>query len=190
MQTSQRRWRRAGPALGIVLLALALGATPVAAGDDHHGTYGVHALIDTEAYPAVTCDYPDAIINNIRAIRIRKPIVYGVDRTSGVDRQIVGWRYQIFASTPPDEDFLLVYTSPAAKATATDGYNAQWSNRRYTIPDPTAFHKYRVAIKMIWYWPSATQVEGSALHMPVQYRIRFADGSTSPGADHCDYSWG
>lgn len=190
MQRSRTGGHRIGLALAIVVLLSMVGASPAAAGGEHTGTYGVHALSDTEAYPGVTCNYPDPFDNTVRDLRIRAPIVYGVDRTSGTDAQTVGWKYQIFRTSEPNHDtYALAYTSPPMKATATDRYNAQWPGVRYTIANPAEAHKYLVRIKMIWYWPTASQPQGTALHAPIYYRY-LINGTPSGSLGECGWTTG
>ncbi len=90
--------------------------------------------------------------------------MYARSRTSGVDHQIVGWRWEL-----RDESFALVDHGSFEKADATDKRPAAFSNQTIDMtgrPDETWF----VAIRMRWYRPgSSSQVQGTARHFVRNY---------------------
>lgn len=173
--------RRSGIAILLALTAAAtVGAGPALAGapigdptfGPHTGTYGLHALVDTFEYPAARCVYGSD--NLLKSIRIRKPIIYGVDRTSGTDTQTVGWRYRIeyqdVATAGGYANWPDWYVSPIVKTTASDAHNAQFQLRTFTFGGGVSSHTYyRVSMEMLWYYPNSTTLNGKAVHLPNYY---------------------
>lgn len=176
---------RVGPALLLVLALSLLGVAPATAGTlppptpvgPHTGNYGVHGLIDNTDFTGVVCVYPDG--NHLTQLRVRPPIIYAFDRTAGTDSQTVGWFFRgQYADTgiPAETDWHDFFKSPTVKVTATDAYNAQWTNRSVTIPFPTETHiRYRASVKMLWYRTDGTAVDGSAIHLPRYYGYKVGD---------------
>jgi len=166
-------WRRLASGILAAIVAMSLGASPVAAipPTAHSGNYGVHTLVDTSSYPGVTCVYPDA--NHLGSFKIRAPIVFAFDRTPGVDTEHVAWKFFIDYSDDPDGSQVWHNLDSSAyfTSTATDRENAHWSNRAYHLAslDHTW---YRAYIKMAWDYPTVGQLDGSAVHTPVWYRVK------------------
>jgi hypothetical protein len=150
------------------LVALVVAASPAAA-NSHAGNVAVHALIDTEQFPGVTCVFRVTPDDYLQRIRVRAPIVYAFDRTAGTDTQWVGWRYRIQSSSN-GTDWADVQggTSAFVKAKATDGYNAQWTSRVWDVPQPPV-GLFRVIVAIRWYSPTSGHVDGHALLSPVYY---------------------
>jgi hypothetical protein len=170
--------RSTGVGLVAVAAVTIVGAGPALAGmgdptfGPHTGNYGLHTLIDTPEYPAARCEYgPD---DKLKRIKIRRPIVYGADRSGGTDTQTVGWRYRIEYvdqmtaggySNWPD-----LYVSDIKKASASDLHNAHFKPRTYTFGSGVSNHSfYRVSIEAIWYYPSSTNKDAKAVHLPNYY---------------------
>jgi hypothetical protein len=168
-----RNWRFIVPTMLAAVVTMTLGVAPLAAAPPtaHSGNYGVHTLVDTSSYPGVTCVYPDA--NHLGSFKIRAPIVYAYDRTPSVDTEQVAWKFFIDYSDDPDPSQVWhsLDSSAYAPGTATDRENAHWPNRAYHLAslDHTW---YRAYIKMVWYFPTAGQLDGSAVHTPVWYRVK------------------
>jgi hypothetical protein len=148
----------------VALLALpgaALADTPVA----HSGTYGPHYLTDTAEYPGASCHYNSNI--TLDRVRVRPPVIYAVDRGTGVDAQWVGWQIIVRGRGLNDSDYHVVSVSAVQKAVAYDNKPAV-----FTIRNAAVFHiDVKVAIKMIWYKPGAPNtIQGWARHRVDSYR--------------------
>jgi hypothetical protein len=162
--------------LGIMTAAAAF-AVPVAAGTlpgPHDvGPVGRHVLIDNEEYPGANC-LTDA--TDLERIRVRRPIVFARSRTSRVDSQTVGWRWEL-----RDQTFALVDQGPVEKATASDQRAAGFRPAVVDMigrPDGQWF----ISVRMLWYRPGTTRVvEGSATHFVRLY----ARNGTFRGAAGC-----
>ncbi len=149
----------------------------------HSGHYGAHDLIDVAEYPEARCIYSTTSEDTLRTLTIRAPIVYASSRVSGTHAQTVGWRYRIQyndGDVNSSADWHDLSTSTIVKASATGGYNAQWSGRTYTFADPGTHESYRVAIDMFWYWPSSSHQDGKAVHVGQLYDVFFGsdEGTT------------
>jgi len=177
--------RRALPALLGVAMALLVGAAPASAKPT--GQYGVHFLIDSEEYPAVSCVYvgADQILSEIR---VRPPIVFAHDAGPGTDTQPVGWRYKIQWSDLAARGTVWhpFFISPIVTATATDHRNATFAPRSHTFGAHVQDHPlYRVLYELSWFDPSASTVTGFSRLGPVFYRIATPgnDPQVSPNSD-------
>jgi hypothetical protein len=146
------------------------GTTPTPPPPGHLDIYGVHSLIDDSEYPGVTCLYNNTISDDfLYKIIVRQPIVFGFDRTGGIDTQTVGWNYTIQWSGDNSTWHKLV-TSATAKATGSDAANAAWQPRSYTFPARPTHPQYRVLVRMFWYHPGASTRDGLATHFVTYYR--------------------
>ncbi len=149
---------------GIVALGAALsviGGTGAATADSavHSGSYGRHYLADTREYPGVRCAYDDR--NVLDTIRVQAPFVFARDRSSSRDSQTVGWRVQIVGEDGQGDP--MVYESPIRTAVGYDDTAAGFTARTFAL-DYHAGSPYEVRIKMYWYKPGTTTVQGSAFH--------------------------
>lgn len=135
----------------------------------HSGNYGLHSLIDNGEYPGVTCVYNNTKDNDfLRSMVVRAPIVYAVDRTSGVDTQTVGWKYTI-QYTSDNTTWHPLVTSTLVKATATDHANARFGSRTYDF-GPFPSYSYRVVVHILWFYPTSSVKNGTAAHLVTYYR--------------------
>lgn len=135
----------------------------------HSGNYGVHTLIDNGEYPGTTCVYYNTQSNDfLRSMVVRPPIVYAVDRTSGVDTQTVGWKYTI-QYTSDNTTWHPLATSTLVKATATDHTNARFGSRTYDFA-PFPPYAYRVVVHILWFYPTSSVKNGSAAHLVGYYQ--------------------
>jgi hypothetical protein len=153
------------------LVALIVAASPAAAETPgpHSGNVGVHALIDTNQFPGVTCVFHTTPDDLLHRIKVRAPIVYAYDRTTGTDTEWVGWRFRIQTSTNgTDWTDAPGGVSSFVKVQATDQYNAQWSTRVYVVPQPPA-GSYRAVVNIRWYYPTASHVDGRSVRYPTYY---------------------
>jgi hypothetical protein len=163
-----------------IMTAVAAFAVPAAAGSlpgpDDIGLVGRHALFDNEEYPGANCltDGPE-----LERIRVRRPIVFARSRTSRVDSQTVGWRWEL-----RDQTFALVDQGPIEKATASDQRAASFRPAVVDMsgrPDGQWF----ISVRMQWYEPGTTSaVEGTATHFVRQYARNgtFRSATGCPGA--------
>jgi hypothetical protein len=152
-------------ALGLALTSLALGGvlltgaplvsadTPLAEG----GQRGVHFLQDTNpANRGADCQRTAA--GSLKAITIRPPVMYAVNRTSQIDRQMVAWQAQVIRA----DTGAVVAASAIAAAPAADNVPAVFAP--VTFQGPWAPGAYRARVRMAWYTPGANIVEGTSLH--------------------------
>jgi hypothetical protein len=129
---------------------------------------GRHVLIDTQEFPGANCR--TVSVGDLGSIRVRRPVMYARNRTSGTDHQIVGWRWELH-----DASMTRIDQGTFEKADATDKRPAAFSNRTVDMsgrPEGTYF----VSIRMRWYKPgSSTTIQGTARHFVRDYG---SDGST------------
>lgn len=172
-----RTRRRLLPALAGIAMAIFVGAAPVSAKPT--GQYGVHQLVDSEEYPAVTCVYV-GIDQVLSKIKVRAPIVFGSNRGPGEDSQPVGWRYKIQWSDLIARGTVWhpFYVSPMDTAMATDRHNAAFVPRSHTFGPHVQDHDlYRVIYELSWFLPEVDDQVGFSRLDPVYYRI------ATPGND-------
>jgi len=158
--------------LAVLPIALALAASPMAAADPSDtGNVGVHTLIDNTEYPAVTCIYhnPGDLLYKMK---VRPPIMFAFDRTGGTDTQTVGWRFRIQRATTASgsTDYAPFYTSLKWKTITTDRRAAQLVGHGYVFASQTPGFRYRVAYDLYWYYPTASTVDGKAVHFNTYYK--------------------
>lgn len=150
----------------LAVLATALGGPASASGTGH---YGPHYLRDNDEFGGARCVYPEPW-TALDRIRIRPPSVYAYDRTAQNDVQTVGWRVVLEAST----DRLtwgVAAPGPIAKATATESIDAAFTPVTIYLPAGPVTEYFRIRIKMYWYYPNATTIDGRADHLVTFYEI-------------------
>jgi hypothetical protein len=156
------RGRGTAAAVAVLLALAVLPTTSVATVSDptygpHTGQYGLHWLLGSREYPTFTCNYDQSGL--LRQIKIRRPIVFAVDRRAGsTDHQQVGWRYTIEHEAG---DGASVYTnwpdeaaSTIIKAFATDLDPAPFRPRKFTFQHTNTDGQhflYRVSYTLFWY---------------------------------------
>jgi hypothetical protein len=138
----------------------------------HHsdGGYGVHSLVEESGddIGGARCVY-DSIL---RRIRVRFPVMYARDRTSGVDKQVVGYRIVIQSSDVSADGpwtTLAGSASPISTVRTSDQHIAHLPSKSYTFAPGVAENRvfWRALVRMYWYKPgSSTVVEGRADHAP------------------------
>src|SRR4029077_19234034 len=87
-------------ALVLAVAAIAVpGATALAVGEAAdppdpvvHGKVGAFAIVDTTEYAGLALEDQALALDSIK---VRRPIVYARDRTSAVDHQETGWRWEL-----------------------------------------------------------------------------------------------
>jgi hypothetical protein len=177
--------------------AAAGSVDPAISGDPtygpHTGNYGVHILLDSNEYPGANCIYGTDHL--LKKITFRRPIVFGADRSGGVDTQWVGWRPTIeyYDGTPPNfySNWPDLHVGSLTKKQATDAYNAQWLPSAYQFGsfDVSQHDYYRVSHTMLWYYPSSTHQDGKAVHTPFWYTYSFGDGMKGHSANPNGCFW-
>jgi hypothetical protein len=177
--------RRILPALLGVAMALLIGAAPASATPT--GKFGVHLLVDSEEYPAVSCIYVgvDQILSDIR---VRPPIVFAYDAGPGTDTQPVGWRYKIQWSDLVARGTVWhpFFISSVVSAMATDHRNAAFTPRSHSFGPHVQDHTlYRVIYELSWFDPSGSTETGFSRLDPEFYRIVTPgnDPQVSPNSD-------
>jgi hypothetical protein len=178
-----------------VQLACNESYTTLAAGESgtQTGQVGVHMLIDTNEYPGVTCWFrPFNPRDDLKRIEVRPPVVYARNHGSGIDAQIVGWRFRIQARDYDSEPgpWFDVYESTIVKAPATDGHNAQWSARSFKIADGTAHYDWRAVVVALWFSRSDGSTVGKATMHPQHQLTAWADQRYTYDAGDCGTTLG
>jgi hypothetical protein len=164
-----RRPRRRWLALAVLPLALALVTAPTTAADPADtGNVGVHTLIDTTEYPAVSCIYDVGYL--LTKMKVRPPIIFAFDRTGGTDTETVGWRFRIQQTPNGFATYTPYYTSPKWKAVTTDRRAAPLVGHGYTFAPQVSGYRYRVLYDLYWYYPGATTLDGKAVHLNTYYK--------------------
>jgi hypothetical protein len=162
--------KRRGAGLLVVAIAVLLAAAPLdtsAAAPSGHA--GAHVLIDSPMWPGATCYYPLTHDDFVHRVRVRAPIVYAYDATSGVDTQWVGWWFHVQQSTDGLSWHELVGAKThVVKAKASDGYNAQWAPQHLALP-ADQYNRYRVVLSLRWYGPGGTRIVARATMSPTNY---------------------
>lgn len=156
----------------MLFLATVLAATTAMATGTASGNTGPYHVVDSQGTPGVICVYPSLEIDFIKKIKIHAPKVWAFNRTQSVDRETVGWRYQIqYAPNgfPQAGDWQTVVTSTFEKATATDSQKASWQNRTYVFPDYGSAGAYRVKIQIRWFHPGPSHTDGKVTQLLAYY---------------------
>ena len=166
--------RRGRSVVGSAVLALAsvvlLGSSVLATINPdspylwHH--YGVHLLIDDDrGYRGASCHYSGSGVQTLDRIHVRRPIAFGYDRSHANDHQYVGWSAQVQGTNDiPDfstSSWVDVKKSPLQKAWTSEVQPAAFLPVQVAISNP-AYLYYRVVVKMFWYYPTKTKVDGKA----------------------------
>jgi hypothetical protein len=166
-------------AVAAPLLALLLGAAPVAAGGvalpptGTKGAYGAFGLVDTVDYPGARCIYTEPSLGSqlLTRIKVRPPIVYARDRGPGTDTQVVGWWFDVWTV----HDLVLgtwgkVFQSEFRTATATDTRNAHLGAVSWTVSrDANPSTYYLVRVVMLWLPKGPKPPTGSAVVLVAHY---------------------
>lgn len=172
-------FRRAVLGIALGLATVLVGSSSAAAGllaDEPYrwGNYGVHLLIAEEPYEAARCNYDTG--GNLTGFKIRRPIAFAFDRTNNIDHQYVGWQFVIQGTNDADlylGTYTTVFASSIKKVWTSEQQPAAFLPRKYVLSSPT-YTAYRIIVKMFWYYPSATKVDGKVFWVPEKYE----DGTT------------
>ncbi len=162
-------------ALSVVMVA---GPTSAhAAGDDdtHRGHAGRHAFGDSEMRPRALCMYappaPTAVVDvasEFVGVVVRPPKMAAIDRTLGVDRARVAWRF-VLQEKLGDDQWQRVKRSPLQITRTSEHHAAHFSRMKVRYDgDPAA--EYRVKTKAIWL-KSGPRRAGVATHIVDFYRV-------------------
>lgn len=174
-------------ALLTCVLATCLAVTvplSTASADVATGNFGVHMLVDTDEFPAVRCVYPDTQ-SPPDTFKVRPPIMFAVDRTSGIDAQTMGWRFKVSGRNLSTEPFTDVFASPVTKATGTDRANATFTQGVYHRPSGVVWEEWRVVYDLRWYYPTASQQDGRVTLKANWYLQKVPDQPGSPPEGSC-----
>lgn len=165
-------------AAAISVLALLLSGTTALADTElgHTGKVGAHMLRDTLDTPGMECHYqarPEPQIGeDLVSFTVRAPKVFARNKTSGLDRGRVGWRF-IIDQAPNNAGqpgaWTRFYKSRVWKANATDSQFASFSSKNASPTIGSADLFFRVRIKMFWYRGDGSTV-GKAVHLVDYYR--------------------
>jgi len=168
-----------------MLVVLALAASPALAdtGAGHTGKVGTHSLLDTADKPGATCTYKDKNVHDVPfslvSVRVRPPIVFARNVSSGVDQQKTGWRFSIERRVFSSAIWSPVFASGTQRASATDSSAASFTSMTGKPPLPTEAADYRVKVTTLWFRNGTT--EGSAADFVGFYRRVSPDGSQVVG---------
>jgi hypothetical protein len=172
------RVRAVAIALGTAL-AIALtpaGATTVAGPPTHppfptaSGNFGVFSLIDNPTFAGAICYWHSGSHPSLYKITVRRPIVFASSRVSGTTSQKVGWRYQVEYSSDAT-NWSVIATSPIVKSTATRQREAFWLPRTFTFNTVPTDGYYRIKVRLLWYWPNTSTVDGTGTAYPQYYDV-------------------
>jgi hypothetical protein len=167
------RVRAGAIALGTALvIALTPGGAGTLAGPTTHppyltasGHFSVVALIDNPTYAGEVGYWHSGTHPSLYKLFVRRPIVFASSRVSGNTSQTVGWRYQIEYSTD-EANWSVIASSPVFKSTATRGQEASWQDRVHDFASRPANGYYRVKVRVFWYWPNSTTLDGNGTLYP------------------------
>ena len=158
-----RRWGVAGfvAAIGLVLASSPALATEIS----HSGKIGGHQLNDGPGNPGMICAYDDGTDDLVGFEEIRPPTIWSRDKTTGRDKQKVGWRFTIQRKRN-NGAWKEFYKSSVMKANAWDDQSAFFLtvtplNIMVPIDINPDHSSYRLRITQYWY--KAGSVVGTAL---------------------------
>ena len=142
--------------LGAVVLALVLGAQPVAAARilKDTGTQGYYELYDEMGGPrGANCLYKQGTYE-LGAISVRPPLMHGNYAT----KTKVQWRFKIRRqSVSPGAAFKTIYTSTWQTDKANDAIPADdFTRRKWSAPtNPTG--RFQVLVELRWWYQGAVE---------------------------------
>lgn len=172
----EKRARRRGRlAMAAWLATLLIGASfcaggPVALADielGHDGLTGRHRLADMYDSPGAVCDIvlPGRDSLGETWLRVNPPIMFAINRTSGVDEQQVGWRATVSALNEDTGAWRVVRRSAMTRTVATDKLASYFNGQGWLAGFPLARATYTVSVEMVWYDPDdPRRIEGQATH--------------------------
>lgn len=150
-----KRVRRLGRlATGVWLATLVMGASlcggvPVALADTelgHDGLTGRHRLADMGDAPGAVCDIvlPGRDSLGETWLRVNPPIMFAINRTSGVDEQQVGWRATVSALNETTGAWQVVRRSAMTRTMATVQLASYFNGQGWLAGFPLARHVHRL----------------------------------------------
>lgn len=170
--------------VALTSLALVAVAVPAAAhtgdGDTHRGKVGRHAFTDSEFKPGARCIYrkatTDVAVDEIVAgrelagVSARPPKVAAKNRTRGVDRQPVAWRF-VLQEKVGDGEWTKVKRSRTQVRRANDRRAAAFT-RLAVRYDGNPEAEYRVKTKAFWLSKrNPLKTIGAAAHLVNYYKV-------------------
>lgn len=154
-------WISAG-VVGLLLATAGIATADTELG--HRGRVGRHHLRDTATHPGALCWTP-AETDPVGRVVVRPPVVFAIDRTAGVDRQLVGWQARLQRETT--DGWKTVDRSALLFARATDEEAAHFERTQFRLRHPGT---YRVRVLMVWRRDAEPHIVGAALHEVDFYR--------------------
>jgi hypothetical protein len=176
--------RRTATAFLVVLFAVLAFAVPGTADTplSHRGKFGVHYLADSREFPGTACAYSDE--QTLLGVRVRDPFVYARNRSPGLDRQRVAWRFIVQERLDETADWSDFARSHIQRGVATDQQVADFHPMGMKL-DSTPGAQYRVLVRMYWLVPGHVRpgIDGVATHRVDWYRLPdHGVGDHCPGA--------
>jgi hypothetical protein len=167
-----------------VVAALVLSAGPAMATEiSHSGRIGFHQLNNGPNNPGMVCAYDESTDDLVGFESVQPPTIFSRDKTSGRDKQKVGWRFAILRkhNNKPWKSF---YQSSIVKADAWNDQSAFFLYRTPTnIMVPLQIFpnhdSYKLRITQYWYTPSGA-VAGTALSQADTIAEAYQEGSSNP----------
>jgi hypothetical protein len=165
-----------------VVAALVLSAGPAMATEiSHSGKIGFHQLNDRPDNPGMVCAYDNDSDDLVGFEAVMPPTIWSRDRTSGRDKQKVGWRFTILRkhNNKPWRSF---YQSSIVKAFAWDDQSAYFLyrsplNLMVPVQEFPNHDSYKVRITQYWYRADGS-VAGTALSQVDVIAEAYQDSNT------------
>jgi hypothetical protein len=162
-------------AAGVWLATLVIGASlcsgmPVALADmelGHDGLTGRHRLADMYDSPGAVCDIvlPGRDSLGETWLRVNPPIMFAINRTSGVDEQQVGWWATVSVLNEEAGAWQVVRRGAMTRTIATDQLASYFNGQGWLAGFSLARATYAVSVEMVWYDPDdPRRIEGRATH--------------------------
>ena len=160
-----RRRVRSIPFIAVAALAMAFPAT-VAADTEmgHSGLTGTHRLRDAAGYPGARCGYYNEKTFFLAEIRVRPPVMFARNSTSGLDIRTVAWRAVL--QDRNGTSWTTIASKAFQKEQATDLHPADFLGQRFT--DLSGDGPYRILVDMRWYGADGSVI-GNARHRVDHY---------------------
>ena len=139
----------AGTLVLLIVPSSAAADTPISSS----GVVGEHHLKDTMAKPGAVCRYRDGAgggDQDLHLLRVKPPVIFAANTTSGRDRQLVGWRILVQRRDAGSSQFVTVHKGGIHTAWAWDDTAATLFAREYSVASRYG-SDFRVRIKQFWY---------------------------------------
>jgi hypothetical protein len=159
-------------ALPVALLFMIGGNAVADAPVGHSGITGAHSLTDSAEAAGARCYYNDDL--NVDRISVMPPTMFARNRTSGRDRQWVGWRIEL-RYQPLGGSWRTLKTTDVVRVKAWDDIPAPLRRTTVAVTHPVGSGAYQVIVRMTWYRPGTSTVwQGTARHAVEHYTYPLA----------------